>query len=110
MVVIPADIDEILENADLEYIRLCHEDIGVLRKYLEDCDDERRWEWVQHFIRVNEIEIENLMEDIEIDRRSREAKELSRGRPGYIVSGNEVEAGQPEEIGGISQEQHSFPR
>jgi hypothetical protein len=64
------------EKIDLAFIRECHTDSGVLRGFIEKCDDDYRRQWAEHFIRVNSIEIENAMEDVEYDRQT--ASELER--------------------------------
>ena len=110
MVIIPANIEEVLDCADIECIKSCHEDNGILRNYAENCEDVRLKEWAQHFIRVNEIEADNIMGEINDRRAEREVTELSRRRSGRIEPGNESGIEQQQEGDGKHQEQNSLAR
>jgi len=99
-----------LELMDLEFIHDCHEENGTLRAYIEKCDDEKRRQWAEHFIRTNNVEIENAMEDIDYDRRTAtEIEELYRGISGDIEPRDADQSEQPTGINRQSQEPNPFP-
>lgn len=64
------------EKMNLAFIQGCHEDSGIMRAFIENCQDDYQRQIAEHFIRVNEIEIENAMEEIQRDRET--AAELEK--------------------------------
>jgi hypothetical protein len=93
MVIIPDFYFEALEEAHRQFIADCHEDNGILRKYIENCDDDYRRQFAEHLVRVNDIVIENIMGEIEDDRRrAEEFGKLPGGRQSNLLPGNEDNA------------------
>lgn len=66
--VIPNFYYKSCEAIDREFIRDCHADSGILMEFLEKCTDSYIRQNVEHFIRVNEIEVLNLLEEMKRDR------------------------------------------
>jgi hypothetical protein len=62
------NIYEEFAELGLEFIADCHEDSGILRGCMELATESQRG-WIDHFIRVNDIEIAQAMEDLAYDRR-----------------------------------------
>lgn len=94
MVTIPELYRE-FEKIDLQFIADCHADNGIMREFNEKCPDSYQRQIIDHFIRVNNIEIENAMEDVAYDRRTaQEFEELYGGGQGDIEPGDEVEPGR----------------
>jgi hypothetical protein len=87
------NIYEEFAKLDLEFISDCHEDSGILRGCMEIADERQRG-WIDHFIRVNDIEIAQAMEDLTYDRRRAvEFEKLQRAGQGGFDPRNEGESG-----------------
>jgi hypothetical protein len=76
VVVILKGLYEAYEAIDQQFIRDCNIDSGIMRNFAENCSDPYMREFAEHFIRVNEIEVSNLMEEMKNDRL--EAARLER--------------------------------
>lgn len=76
MVIIVEGLYEAYKAIDRGFIRDCNIDSGILAKFIENCPDEYMRQYAEHFIRVNEIEVSNLMEEMKHDRL--EAARLER--------------------------------
>ena len=68
MVVILKGLYEAYEAIDRQFIRDCNIDSGILMEFVEKCQDPYMRQFAEHFIRVNEIEVSNLMEEMKNDR------------------------------------------
>jgi len=66
-----------VEQDNLDTINSLHIECGVMRTLIERFPgDNTIKQWSEYFIRLNGAEIENLMEDVEYDRKT--AAELER--------------------------------
>jgi hypothetical protein len=86
------EILQMFDEEDIKFIQSCHKDTGVLRSFIEKCENAYHKQWAEHFIRVNEIEIENTIEEMKDGRSKIEFLErLQRGRSGGELPGDEAD-------------------